>query len=204
MRRASLVLFSALAFACSTPAPAPEPAPAPVAETPAPEQKPLGTVRVTATSLNVRAEASTTAAVVTQAKKGESLTLLTDKGDWMYVRTAAGETGWVSAAYVTFGSGSSSSGSHTAKRRTTGCETDYAFVKTPTPAFSDRGAHGLVVVEANVNSKGDVTSTKVISNDTGDESLAFLAEREIKSAKFSPPKRNCVPRAFIFTYKRSF
>jgi hypothetical protein len=48
------------------------------------------------------------------------------------------------------------------------------------------------------------TKTKVVSNTTGEESLAFLAEREIKGAKFSPPIRNCVPRAFIFTYRRTF
>jgi hypothetical protein len=62
----------------------------------------------------------------------------------------------------------------------------------------------MVVVEASVNTKGVVTKTKVVSNTTGEESLAFLAEREIKGAKFSPPIRNCVPRAFVFTYRRTF
>ena len=69
----------------------------------------------------------------------------------------------------------------------------------------ERGAHaGLVVVDAYVNPTGDVTSTKVVTNDTGDMKLAALAQNEIKSAKFEAPKRNCVARAFIFTYKRSF
>ena len=54
------------------------------------------------------------------------------------------------------------------------------------------------------DTKGNVTSTKVISNTTGDDALPAIAEREIKSAKFSPPIRNCVAKAFIFTYKRSF
>lgn len=71
-------------------------------------------------------------------------------------------------------------------------------------SFSDSGAHGAVVVEATVNAKGVVTSTRVISNATGDESLAFLAQKEIRAAKFSPPIRGCVPRAFIFTYRRTF
>jgi hypothetical protein len=51
---------------------------------------------------------------------------------------------------------------------------------------------------------GNVTRTKVVSNSTGDEALAFLAEREIKAAKFSPPIRNCAPREFVFTYRRTF
>ena len=71
-------------------------------------------------------------------------------------------------------------------------------------AFSESGAHGMVVVEATVSAKGAVTATKLLSNATGDESLAFLAEREIKGATFSPPIRNCVPRSFIFTYRRTF
>jgi hypothetical protein len=62
----------------------------------------------------------------------------------------------------------------------------------------------LVVIDAYVNTSGDVTSTKVVTNDTRDDSLAALAQSEIKSAKFEAPKRNCVARAFIFTYKRSF
>ena len=60
------------------------------------------------------------------------------------------------------------------------------------------------MVEATVSAKGTVTDTRLVSNDTGDEALAFLAEREIKGAKFSPPIRNCVPRSFIFTYRRTF
>ncbi|HEV7240866.1 MAG TPA: hypothetical protein VGQ36_16630 [Thermoanaerobaculia bacterium] len=51
---------------------------------------------------------------------------------------------------------------------------------------------------------GSVTNTKLVSNGTGDEALAFLAQREIQGAKFSPPIRNCAPRSFIFTYTRTF
>jgi TonB family protein len=166
----------------------------------------IGTVRVTASALNVRRSASTDAEVVTQVKKGETLSLLADDDAWMKVRLSSGETGWVASRFV-----STDTAAKTAKKRTSsasrkGCpaDSDYAFVETPTPAFSDRGAHGMVIVDATVNAKGVVTSTKVVSNTTGDESLAFLAEREIKSAKFSPPIRNCVPKAFIFTYRRTF
>ena len=52
--------------------------------------------------------------------------------------------------------------------------------------------------------KGNVVSTRVVSNTTGDEALAAMAERELREAKFAPPVRNCVPKAFIYTYKRSF
>jgi TonB family protein len=77
-------------------------------------------------------------------------------------------------------------------------------VKAPLAAFSEGGPHGLVIVDATVNTSGDVLNTKVISNTTGEEALGKMAEREIRAAKFVPPVRDCVPKTFIFTYKRTF
>jgi TonB family protein len=73
------------------------------------------------------------------------------------------------------------------------------------PSFSDQPTpHGVVTVDANVDRDGNVTSTRVISNSTGDQNLAVLAEHEIRVAKFVAPIRRCAPQPFIFTYKRSF
>jgi uncharacterized protein YgiM (DUF1202 family) len=158
-----------------------------------------GNVRVMASALNVRREPSSDSEVLVQVKKGTSLGVLRSDASWMKVRLADGTTGWVASRFV-------ADPSKRAQPKRGGCtpDSDYAFVETPTPTFSELGAHGLVVVEANVNTKGIVTSTKLISNSTGDEALGFLTEREIKSAKFSPPIRDCGPRAFIFTYRRTF
>ena len=195
---ASLSLL--LVFACASPPVPVEPPAAPAPPPPAVTgDRVIGTVRVTASALNVRSEASSEGAVITQVKKGTSLDVLADDDDsWTKVKLASGDTGWVASRFVTSGK------VDTAKKKRSGCESDYAFVETPTLAFSDRARPGMVVVEASVNTKGVVTKTKVVSNTTGEESLSFLAEREIKSAKFSPPMRNCMPRAFIFTYRRTF
>lgn len=140
--------------------------------------------------------------VITQVRRGTALSVLSAGESWTKVRLANGATGWVASRFVTSGD------ARTASRppRRSGCppDSDYAFIETPTPAFSDRDAPGLVVVEATVNTKGLVTATRVVSNSTGDEAQALLAEREIKGAKFSPPIRNCVARSFIFTYRRTF
>lgn len=203
VRRVLPPIVLLVVFACATPpppvvAPATPPPPPPPSK-PAEEQV-LGTVRVTASALNVRREASAEGEVIAQVKKGTTLSVLANDDSWTKVRLASGEVGWVASRFVSSGNNTS-----TAKRSSkAGCESDYAFLETPTLAFSDSGAHGIVVVEASVNAKGVVTSTKLVSNSTGDESLAFLAQREIKGAKFSPPIRNCVPRAFIFTYRRTF
>jgi TonB family protein len=187
--------------ACTTSAPPPPPEP----EVAAPVDAAARNVYVTASVLNVRMEATTRSEVVTTARRGEKLEVIDppdSSGAWIRVETASGARGWVAAQHV---SSSAPRAARSARRRR-GCrpDSDYRFVKTPTPRFSDSGAHGLVVVEANVDASGVVRSTNVISNSTGDEALGVLAEREIRDARFEAPVRDCAPRAFIFTYKRSF
>ena len=204
MRRLLLALTVFAVVRCAAP-PAPEPMPEPVAPPPAvveSEDRVIGTVRVTASALNVRSEASTDADVVTQVKKGQALDVLREDESWVKVRLASGETGWVASRFVA--SGDASAKKRAPKKGSCPADSDYAFTETPMLAFSDSGAHGMVVVEATVSTKGVVTATKLVSNGTGDEALGFLAEREIKGAKFSPPIRNCVARSFIFTYRRTF
>ena len=193
MRRLLLGLLI-LAACSSPPPPAPETVP-PQPQTPA-EEKAIGTVRVTANTLNVRREASASSDVIKQVKKGEKLALLSTSDDWDRVRLPSGEVGFVSVLHVMREGGKA--------RKGCPADAEYEFVKTPTPAFSDSGAHGIVTVDATVDTKGNVTGTKVISNTTGDEALSVLTEREIRGATFKPPIRNCVPKTFIFTYKRSF
>lgn len=204
MRRFLLATCLLTAFRCAPPPPpaaAPEASPPPPAVAAPAEERVVGMMRVTASALNVRAEASTEAEVLRQVKKGEALSILREDESWVKVRLASGETGWVAAARFV-----SSDKATPSKKKKGGCppDSDFAFMDTPTLAFSDSGAHGIVIVEASVNVKGVVTGTKVVSNSTGDEALAFLAAREIQSAKFSPPIRGCVPRAFIFAYRRTF
>ncbi|MEO8035686.1 MAG: SH3 domain-containing protein [Acidobacteriota bacterium] len=205
MKRSSLLLLCVVAaFRCSAPAPAPQTAPEAVSEeAPRAEPSAIGSVRVTASTLNVRRQPSTTGDVITQVRKGTRLTLVTVGNDWMQVLLANGDKGWVSSQFVErAGAPATASG----KARRSGCtpDSDYGFVKTPTPTFSDSGAHGLVIVEAKVDRSGNVLTTHVVSNSTGDDALGFLTEREIKQAKFVAPVRDCSARPFIFTYTRTF
>ena len=206
MRRVLLAISLLVVFRCAAPAPEPVPAPPPpIVAAPEPVEEPvIGTVRVTASALNVRTEASTEAEVIAQAKKGQMLSVLAEDESWVRVKLANGDKGFVAARFVTHDV--AKAGTKRKAPKKTGCpaDSDFAFVETPTLAFSETPKPGMVVVEASVNTKGSVTATKVVSNSTGDETMAFLAQREIRSATFAPPIRNCVPRAFIFTYRRTF
>ena len=198
MKRLLPFLLLAACAAPPAPTPAPAPPPAPTAPAPAGEERAIGTVRVSASALNVRATAN--GEVIAQAKRGEKFALLEDAGEWLRIRRADGTVGWVSSQHVTREGAA-------ARPRRGGCppDSDFSFIKTPKPAFSDQStAHGIVTVEAGVDVKGNVVSTRVLSNTTGDPALADVVQRELREAKFAPPVRNCVAKAFIYTYKRAF
>lgn len=192
-RFAALLPFLA-ALACQAPSPPPAPeatpveAAAPAAEAPAP----IGTVRVTASKLNVRTEPSAQGAIVASVKRGERLGLIDrDTKGWFRVALAGGETGWISAQYAR-------------EVRTCAPDREFRILEAPSLSFSDSGAHGTVVVETTVAADGKVVATKVVRNETGDPALAVAAEREIRLARFEPPVRNCVAKRFIYTYRRTF
>jgi uncharacterized protein YgiM (DUF1202 family) len=189
------VITALLLAGCAGP-PTPKPQEVPEAQAPG-AQKTIGTVRVTANSLNVRRDASASGEVIAQVRKGERLALLSATDEWDRVRLGNGDIGFVSAQHVI----------REGMRARRGCpsDSDFSFAKSPVPAFSENAtAHGIVAVEANVDARGTVTATRVVTNTTGDESLGALSAREIRDAKFVAPIRNCVAKPFIFTYKRSF
>lgn len=205
MKRALCIVALYAAF-CAAPPPArppvstPEPQPAAEAR-PQPAESAAGSGRVNASLLNVRSEPSMSGEVIGHARRGERVAILAQSGDWLRVRLGGGEVGWVSAQHI-----ARDDAAATAARGRRGCppDSDYRFVTAPRPSFSEGGAHGVVTVEANVDARGNVTSTRLVSNTTGDESLAAIAAREVTAAKFAAPVRNCTARAFVFTYRRAF
>ena len=203
MKRAAIVLLLAACTAAPPPAPTPAPPPPPpvAAQQPAAET-PISSGRVNASTLNVRSEPSLQGDVIGHARRGERVTILGESGEWIRVRTGAGEVGWVSSQHVARDDASAPS----SRARRGGCppDSDYRFVSAPRPSFNEDGPHGVVTIEASVNAQGTVTSTKVVSNTTGADAFAAIAAREVTAAKFAPPVRNCVTRAFIFTYRRAF
>jgi uncharacterized protein YgiM (DUF1202 family) len=159
-------------------------------------------VTVNASALNIRSEGSMSAEILTQVKRGERLTLLEESESWMKVELPDGQVGWGASRFLL--RDGETPKARTRRRGNCLPDSDFALSTAPTPAFSDSGAHGVVVVEALVGTDGNVRSTEVVLNSTGDESLAFLTEREIKSATFIAPVRNCAAREFIYTYRRTF
>ena len=190
---AAVLAALALMTACATaPPPAPpSPPPPPVPEAPAPAPVPV-TVTVTGSRLNVRQGPGTDTATVTKVKRGETLTVVAEQGDWLQVALPGDKTGWVSARYVTRG---------------TPCPPDSSdpeILDGPPFSFSEGATLGKVVIEIAVDANGAITAAKVTSNTTGDQGLADHALAEAKTFRFAPPVRRCRPVPFTYVYTRNY
>jgi uncharacterized protein YgiM (DUF1202 family) len=121
-----------------------------------------GTVRVTASALNVRRDPAADAEVIVQVKKGTALGVLKSDESWLKVRLADGSAGWVAERFVAR-EGASPKKRAAAKRGSCPADSDFAFLETPTRRHSPRWrARAGDRVEASVvNARGTVTSAKV-------------------------------------------
>lgn len=196
MAAAVAALAAGLWGCASTPPPPParEPAPAapePVPETPRPETSWI----VAAKSANVREEASTNSGTVARLKKGDRLAGLEEKDGWLHVRLKDTRAGWIRKDLL---------------KKDEACLADRRelLLMPPMLHMSDSsgaaGAKGKVVVEADVDDKGDVIAVRVVKNETGSLERAELAKSEVKSVKFQPPVKKCKATGFTYVYTRTF
>jgi hypothetical protein len=149
------------------------------AETPAPtgtvdERAPIGVWYVGAPELVVREQPNDTAPELATYSNGESVSVLAEKGDWVEVRTGD-RSGWAKRADLTTAEGKSQAEDNP--------EPKFRVLPMPVSAPS---AKGEVYIEADVNTEGEVTATRIISNTTGQPALATQNANALKSARFYP------------------
>jgi uncharacterized protein YgiM (DUF1202 family) len=152
-------------------------------------REPIEIAYVGAPELQVHAKPDDASPVVSTFLSGESVSLLSRKESWVEVKTA-GASGWAHSADLTT--------ADVAKQE----------AKTPTPKFRvppspvvQPGAHGAIFIEANVNDQGEVTSTKVITNETGSAALAAQNEAALRRARFYPIVQKGQRVPFIYDYR---
>lgn len=150
---------------------------------------PIEVAYVGAPELQVHAKADDASAVATTFLNGESVSILSRKGDWVEVRTAGG-SGWAHAADLTNAANATKEEANPTPR----------FKSPPSPIVQPN-AHGTVYIEANVNDQGEITSTKVITNTTGSEGLAAQNEAALKRASFYPIVQKGHRTPFIYYYR---
>jgi hypothetical protein len=193
---AGAAALAACLSGCASAPPPPPPAPerAPAAEpavAPAAVEAPW---RIAAKSVHVRENASTKAATVARLSRGARLTSFEEKDGWLHVKLADGRAGWIRRDLV---------------KRDDGCLPDRRelLLLPPMLHMSEAGAPGAkgrVVVEADVDDKGDVKAVRVVKNETGSPERAETAKSEVLGVKFQPPVKKCRATGFTYVYTRTF
>jgi len=187
-------LVSLLAGCSSALPPPPPPAPEPVAEALPAEMAWI----VTAKTANVRDAASTKAGTVAKLKKGNRLTGYEEKDGWLRVKLRDTRAGWIRKDLL---------------RKDDGCLPDRREVLLTPPmlhmsegsgASGTAGPKGKIVVEADIDEKGNVRAVRVVQNETGSPERAEMAKSEVQSVTFQPPVKKCRVTGFTYVYTRTF
>jgi len=130
--------------------------------------------------------------VLTKYLSGESISVLSKKGDWTEVRTVNG-SGWVHSADLTTAEG--------AKQEETSPTPKFRVPPQPVSAPS---AHGVIYLEADVNTEGEVTHVDVLADETHDTGLVQRNIAELMHAKFYPIVQKGQKKAFKYDYRVTY
>lgn len=142
--------------------------------------------------LAVHAEPNENAKVLATYQNGEAISVLSEKGEWAEVRTGD-RAGWAHKADLTTAEGK--------KAQEDDPQPKFRVMPLPVSAPS---AHGEIYIEANVNSDGDVTDVKVLSNTTNSEALAAQNSDALRSAKFYPIVQKGARRPFKYYHRVTY
>ncbi|MEA2236746.1 MAG: hypothetical protein QOC81_1470 [Thermoanaerobaculia bacterium] len=151
---------------------------------------PVAVEYVRGATLKIHAKPADDATVVSTYQRGESVSILSRKGEWAEVRTASG-SGWARVADM--------ADAGEAKKALE--ENVYPhFINTPAP-ISQPGAHGELIFEAQVDRDGIVTSVRTLSNTTGSMSLEQRNAASLQAAAFTPVVRKGKRESFVYEHR---
>ena len=155
-------------------------------------REPIGVWYVGAPELAVREQPNESAPVIATYQSGEAISVLARQGEWAEVRTGD-RAGWAKMSDLST------------------AEAQQKEQDDPTPKFrvmplpvTAPGARGEIYIEADVNTDGDVLSTRVITNTTGSATLAAQNEAALRAGKFHPIVQNNERRPFKYYHRVTY
>lgn len=147
---------------------------------------------VTAPELRVHAQPGDSSPVVQTYQNGESIAVMSVKGDWVEVRTGD-RTGWAHSGDL----GSA------AQAQQQEASPQIRFRAFPSPVSSP-GSHGEIYFVADVNTDGDVVDVKTLENTTGSDALAAQNAAALRAAKFYPIVKNGERKPFQYYHRVTY
>jgi uncharacterized protein YgiM (DUF1202 family) len=183
MKRLALAFAILAVFSCTSEQP--------VTET-TDTREAIGVWYVGTPELSVRAQPNDTAPVIATYSNGEAISVLTEKGDWVEVRTGD-RAGWAKKADLATAQAKAEMEDNPQPK----------FRVMPMPVTAP-SAHGEVYIEADVNTDGDVVATRLITNTTGSVSLGVQNENALRGAKFYPIVIKGARKQFKYYHKVTY
>ncbi len=150
---------------------------------------PIAVEYVRGPALTIHAKTSDDAAVVTKYQHGESVSVLSRHGVWAEVRTASG-SGWAHSEELADTLEAAKAEADNTKAH---------FIRAPQPV-TQPGAHGELLLEADVSTDGLVVNVRTITNTTGSSSLEQRNTSELRQAVFTPVVRHGRRESFIYEH----
>lgn len=179
MKNALLILLLA---ACSREQAAP----------PTDTREPIDVAYVTGPELRVHAQPSDASPLLVKFENGESVSVMSKRGEWVEVRTGD-RTGWAHNGNLGTGKEAKEQEENPQVR----------FRRFPSPV-SNPAAHGAIYFLADVNTDGDVVNVRVLENNTGSELLAVQNAAALRAAKFYPIVKNGERKPFQYFHRVTY
>lgn len=146
---------------------------------------------VSAEQAIVRQSPDAGAAEVAKISNGEPVSVLAYQGTWAEVRTGTG-TGWVERTQL---------GAVLQDAKLESTKDTPRFRRTPMPVTSPGNIKGEIILEAAVNTDGQVVSIKTLTNSTGSAELEARNTTEFRKASFYPMVVHGKRKPFLY-YQR--
>ena len=142
---------------------------------------------VSAPATEVHASPSLLAPVIAHYQNGETVSVLTKKEGWVEIRTNDG-SGWVRRGDV-------------ASTSAPAADSLTPRFRIAPPPVSSPTARGELVLEAQVNTDGDVVEVKTLTNTTGSPALENSNRLALQRAHFYPIVRDGQRTPFVYEYR---
>jgi hypothetical protein len=155
-------------------------------------REPISVMYVGAPELPVREQANEASPVIATYQNGEAVSVLAEKGEWTEVRTGD-RSGWAKKAELTTAEGKEQAEEDPQPK----------FRVMPMPV-SAPSAQGEIYIEADVNTDGDVTNIRILTNTTGSVALAEQNASALRSAKFHPIIQGNERRKFKYYHRVTY
>lgn len=186
MLKRTLLILPFVAFACGE-----KTAPLP------PAREPIAIRYVVADELPIRKASDEASPVIATFQIGAPVSILADDGEWSEIRITHDTSGWARRSQLADsppGDIATSGGGSSTPR----------FKVPPAQVFSPGRVSGEIVLEADVNTDGEVTNVRAIANTTGRSDLEAKNIEELRKARFYPLVIGGARKTFIYEHRITY